>query len=210
MSEAHPCLEPEQESEPGPEGSQSQLSLFPMPVPPVAAGVSAEPARLPGQPLPPGFPRAANCYFCGPPSSRICGIAFPASAVAVLPTPCRLGGLWAQEGRELEQDTGFQVPIMGWGAAAGQGGCGREDHWSPETGRGLGSVQTHGLERGLLAGSGLYCPEGHGSVGRAEHHRIWDSRSNFAVQSPGHAVGGGEAPGPCPPWAAGARGKRSQ
>ena len=126
--------------------------FFPMPMAPVEAGVSAEPASLPGRHLPPGFPRAAKCCFCGPPDPRICGPTVQPLRRARPPPPCQLGGLRARESQELEQDTVFRgAHCGGGGVQPDTEGANKRTLWGPETEGGLGSVQSHGAGVGAPA-----------------------------------------------------------
>jgi len=123
--------------------------LLPVPVAPVdAVCLQSRPAPL-AQRLPPGFPRAAKCYFCGPPNSHVRGVDRPASAECRLPAPCPPAGLWAQEGRELEQDAGFRGAHPGGRGLLDREGANKRTLRRPETEGGLGSVQTHGAGAGV-------------------------------------------------------------
>lgn len=205
LPEAHLCLEPEQGQNQDQGDFRASCLPFPMPVPPWL-----QPASHPSQPLPPGFPRAARGHFRGPRSSASVALPFQPLLWPCCPHRAGMEVSGHRRAGSWSRTQAFKCPSWVRGQQLVREGADKRITGARRQEEGWGLSRPTGLERGLLAGSGLYRPEGCGAVGRAEHHGTWDSRSSFAVLSPGHAVGGGEAPGPCPPWAAGARGKRSQ
>lgn len=184
LPEAHLCLEPEQGQNRDQGDFRASCLPFPMPVPPWLQVCLQSPLATLVSPC----PLASQ----GRPGVTVVGLPAPASvALPFQPLlwPCRLhrAGMEVSGHRRAgswSRTQAFKCPSWVGGAAAGQGGCGQEDHWSPETGGGLGSVQTHGAGAGAPGWEWLVPPRGTWGCGKSRASRNLGFQIQFCCSVP--------------------------